>query len=93
MNRITYVISLPPLASGAISFDPLCISQNRNSRLCLAGNATREKMRSLGNLLGSYVSKTLTTPHHSCFGCGLRWSAACAALDNPNKADSLLSRP
>lgn len=63
----------PSLAAGAISFDPLCISQSWNSHFCLAGNAIREKMRSLGSLLDLCVSKTPPTQYRSLSGCGRRW--------------------
>ena len=81
------------MAVGAISFGLPCISQSRNSRLCLAGNATSEKMHSLGSLLDLCVSKTPPAPRRSSPGFSVRWSAACTVLDNPNKADSFLLHP
>lgn len=73
-NTIDIIILLfIPLAVGATSFGLPCISQSRNSRLCLAGNATREKMHSLGSLLGLYVSKTPPVPHRSQIGFCRRW--------------------
>ena len=62
---IHFIITLLLLAAGAISFVLPRISQSRNSRLCLADNATREKTRSLGSLLDLYVSKTPPIPHRS----------------------------
>lgn len=68
------IVSHPPLAAGATSFGLPCIFQSRNSRLCLVGNATREKMHSLGSLLGLYVSKTPPVPRRSSPGFSVRWS-------------------
>ena len=80
-NTIAIIILLfIPLAVGATSFGLPCISQSRNSRLCLAGNATREKMHSLGSLLGLYVSKTPQAPHRSLLVCGRRWFVALRGL-------------